>query len=218
MFISHKSNVIQQVHELEWQCRRLTKGLDKSEYSAWLDSVTTVTGTLPDTETTIDLSGETGYTIVECTDEDVNARLKQLDDYINRNRKPGEALVYNIKYYASKRDSEIVDVPAHTIAAHTDEDGKDVAEKDVAATYVQSHFIGDDSAKDARILADEWKLIRGERNRLLTNSDWTQGVDSPLASAKKTEWATYRTKLRTLPEDQKDKTTYADITWPSQPS
>ena len=208
MFISHKSNVIQQVHELEWQCRRLTKGLDKSEYWAWLDSVTTVTGTLPDTETTIDLSGETGYTIVECTDEDVNARLKQLDDYINRNRKPGEALVYNIKYYASKRDSEIVDVPAH----------KDDDENDVAETYVQSHFIGDDTVKDARILAEEWTQIRTERDRLLTSSDWTQANDTALASAKVTEWGTYRTKLRTLPEDQKDKTTYADITWPSQPS
>ena len=45
MYISHKSNVIQQVHEQEWQCRRMTKGLDKPEYWAWLDSVTTVTGT-----------------------------------------------------------------------------------------------------------------------------------------------------------------------------
>ena len=31
MFILHKSNVIQQVHETEWQCRRKTKGLSKSE-------------------------------------------------------------------------------------------------------------------------------------------------------------------------------------------
>ena len=41
MFISHKSNVIQQVHEVEWQCRRLTKGMTKSEYWAWLETVTT---------------------------------------------------------------------------------------------------------------------------------------------------------------------------------
>ena len=64
MFISHKSNVLQHIHETEWQCRRMTKGLDKPEYWAWLDSVTTVTGTDPDFETTIDYSGETGYTIV----------------------------------------------------------------------------------------------------------------------------------------------------------
>ena len=88
----------------------------------------------------------------------------------------------------------------------------------MAATYVQTHFIGDDSTRDARLLSDEWTRIRTERDRLLANSDWTQGADSPLTSAKKTEWATYRTKLRTLPEDQKAKKTYADITWPSQPS
>ena len=206
MFISHKSNVIQQVHEDEWQCRMLSKGMSTDEYWPWLESVTTVSGDPPDEKITVDYSGETGYTIVECTDENVEERLKQLDSYCSHTIDTGT--VYNIKYYASKRDSEIVDVPAHK-----DEDGKDVA-----ATYVQTHFIGDDSAKDARILAEEWRAIRRERDRLLTNSDWTQGSDSPLASGKKTEWGTYRTKLRTLPEDQKDKTTYASITWPSEPS
>ena len=210
MYISHKSNVLQQFHETEWNCRRRTKGLDKSEYWTWLDSVTS--GDPP----VVDYSGETGYTIVECTDEDVNARLNQLGDY--QHSSPETGTVYNIKYYASKRDSEIVDVEAHTIAAHKDEDGNDVAEKDVATTYVQTHFVGDDTAKDARILADEWTQIRRERDRLLANSDWTQGGDTPLASDKKTAWATYRTKLRDVPKDQKDKTTYASITWPSEPS
>ena len=206
MFISHKSNVIQQIHETEWQCRRNTKGLSKPEYWAWEE-------TIKDSDGVPDYSGESGYTIVECTDEDVETRLGQLNDYIT-----SVPTVYNIKYYATKRDSEIVDVEAHTIPAHKDEDGNDVAEEDVATTYVQTHFIGDDTAKDARILADEWTRIRTERDRLLANSDWTQGADSPLASAKKTEWATYRTKLRDVPKDQKDKTTLASITWPSEPS
>ena len=123
-----------------------------------------------------------------------------LDDYISTQ----EGTTYNIKYYTSKRDAEEI----------LDPDGKSFDPKQ----YISSHFIPDDSAKDARILPTEWKRIRAERDRLLTNSDWTQGADSPLASGKKTEWATYRTKLRTLPEDQKDKTTYASITWPSEPS
>ena len=202
MYIAHKSNVIQVINEVEWDCRRRAKGQTDSEYWEWLATITS--GDPP----VVDYSGETGYTIVECTDENVQERLVQLDEYINHNRLPGEALVYNIKYYASKRDSEIVDVPAH----------KDDDENDVAETYVQTHFIGDDTAKDARILAEEWTQIRTERDRLLTSSDWTQANDTALASAKVTEWGTYRTKLRTLPEDQKAKTTYADITWPSQPS
>ena len=62
-YISHKSNVVQQVDEQEWQCRRLTKGMSPSQYWAWLDSITT--------DGVPDYSGETGYTIVECTDENV---------------------------------------------------------------------------------------------------------------------------------------------------
>ena len=76
----------------------------------------------------------------------------------------------------------------------------------------------DDTAKAAWELAEEWKLIRAERTRLLAESDWTQGADSPLTDAKKTAWATYRTSLRTLPEDQNSKTKSSDITWPTQPS
>ena len=159
MFISHKSNVIQQIEELEWNCRRITKGLTKSEYWAWLDSVTS--GDPP----VADYSGETGYTIVECTDEDVQARLVQLSDYISST--PDTGTIYNIKYYASKRDAEeILDI-----------DGKSHDPKQ----YVQSHFVGDDSAKDARILSDEWTRIRRERDKLLADSDWTQANDTPVS-------------------------------------
>ena len=144
MYISHKSNVLQTVHETEWQCRRLVKGLDKSEYWTWIATITTQDENGNDVVT----YPSENFTIVECTDEDVSARLNQLGDYTSMEG------VYNIKYYASKRDSEIVDVLEHTIAAHTDEDGNDVAEEDVATTYVQTHFIGQDDTKDALILAE----------------------------------------------------------------
>ena len=195
MYLSHKSNVIQSVHETEWQCRRKTKGLDKSEYWPWLESITS--GDPP----VVDYSGETGYVIVECTDENVDVRLNQLNDYFYDYP---DGIVYNIKYYTSKRDAEEI----------KDIDGNSHDPKQ----YVSSHFVGDDTAKDARLLAEQWKLIRTERDKLLTNSDWTQANDTALASAKVTEWATYRTKLRTLPADQSSETTYADITWPPQPS
>ena len=196
MFISHKNNVIQHIHELEWNCRRKTKGMTKPEYWAWLETVTT--------DGVVDYSSETGYTIINCTDENVQQRLVQLNDYVSNTI---EGTTYNIKYYVSKRDSEIVDVPAHK-----DEDGKDVA-----TTYVQTHFIGDDTAKDARILADEWTNIRRERDKLLTESDWTQANDTPLSDADVAKWKTYRTSLRDLPSDQSSKTKYSDITWPTKP-
>ena len=78
--------------------------------------------------------------------------------------------------------------------------------------------VKDDAAVDAYKLSQVWKRIRAERNRLLSESDWTQGGDSPLTTQKKSDWAKYRTSLRTLPEDQSSKTKYSDITWPTKPS
>ena len=169
MFISHKNNVIQHIHEQEWQCRRLSKGMDKAEYWAWLETVTT--------DGVADYSSETDYSIVE-TEVDVEGlkRSGHITSDIG-------GKYYHLKWDASKKE-----------------------------------VVKDDDAKAAWELSEEWKSIRLKRDGLLTNSDWTQGAYSPLASGKKTEWATYRTKLRTLPEDQKAKKTYADITWPSQPS
>ena len=191
MFVSHKSNTIQYIHELEWQCRRMSKGMDKPEYWAWLETVTT--------DGVTDYSGETGYTIVECKDEDVQVRLAQLDDYISFPLPP-KTKEYNIKYYVSKRDAEeILDI-----------DGKSHSPKQ----YVQSHFVPDDTAKDKRILDEEWVRIRAERDRLLAETDWMTCSDSPtMSEANKT----YRQKLRDLPSDQSSKKTYSDITWPSKP-
>ena len=82
MFISHKSNVIQSIHEVKWQCRRLVKGLDKPEYWAWEE-------TIKDSDGVADYSGETGYTIVECLDENVQERLVQLNNYVSTTPQTG---------------------------------------------------------------------------------------------------------------------------------
>ena len=199
MFISHKNNTIQTIQETEWECRRISKGLTMPEYWAWIETITS------DDDPPVVTYPSEDFTIVECTDEDVPARLVQLGDYFHNSLETGKT--YNIKYYASKRDSEIVDVEAHK-----DEDGKDVA-----ATYIQSHFIKDDTAKDKRILDAEWVNIRTERDRLLAESDWTQANDTPLSDADVAKWKTYRTSLRDLPSDQSSKTKYSDITWPTKP-
>ena len=176
MFIAIKNTKILVINEVEWQCRRKAKGLDKSEYWVWLDSVTT--------DGVADYSGETGYTIVECTDENVQDRLGQLEDYVSNTI---EGTTYNIKYYATKRDSEI--------------DG------------VKSHFIKDDTARDKRILDEEWTQIRTERTRLLGDTDHHALSDQTLSDDMKT----YRKSLRDLPSAQSSKTKYSDITWPTKP-
>ena len=194
MFVSHKNNILLKLADTEWNCRSKSKGMTKPEYWSWIETITS--GDPPK----VTYPSE-DFTIIEIQDENVSMRLSELDSYVVNTP---NGITYNIKVYASKRNAEeILDI-----------DGKSHDPKQ----YVQSHFVPDDSAKDARILAAEWTNIRRERDKLLTESDWTQGGDSPLTSAKKTEWATYRTKLRDVPKDQKDKTTYASITWPSQPS
>ena len=43
-----------------------------------------------------------------------------------------------------------------------------------------------------------WEIVRSMRNNELTATDWTQMPDSPLTTAKKTEWAVYRQALRDI--------------------
>ena len=85
--------------------------------------------------------------------------------------------------------------------------------KDVPKVYVQSHFVGQDDTKDARLLADEWTQIRRERTRLIAETDHLALSDQTLSVGMKT----YRTKLRDLPSEQSSKTKYSDITWPTKP-
>ena len=185
MFISHKSNVIQQIHETEWQCRRLSKGLSKPEYWEWLATITS------DDDPPVVTYPSENFTIVECTDENVQERLAQLNDYIT-----SVPTVYNIKYYASKRNAEEI----------LDNEGKSHDPKQ----YVQSHFVPDDTAKEARLLADKWENIRSERNSKLAETDYLALGDNTLSTAMKT----YRSKLRSVPQDNSDPD---DITWPTKP-
>jgi len=179
MFISHKSNVLQTVHETEWQCRRLVKGLGKSEYWTWLTSVTS--GDPP----VVDYSGETGYTIVECTDEDVQTRLTQLGDYAATG-------VYNIRW----SDSKVSAVTGQ------DMDGEDIT--------IQTHFSGDESAKDARNLVWKWANVRSDRNSRLAETDHLALKDNTLSAGMKT----YRQALRDVPADNANPD---NITWPVKP-
>ena len=185
MYISHKSNVLQQVHETEWQCRRKSKGMSKPEYWAWEATITS--GDPP----VITYPSE-DFTIVECTDEDVWKRLAQLYDYVSNTV---EGKTYNIKYYASKRNAEEI----------LDSEGKSHDPKQ----YVSSHCVGDDSAKDARLLADKWANVRRDRDRKLAETDYLALGDNTLSTAMKK----YRQDLRDVPS-QSDPD---DITWPTKP-
>jgi len=77
---------------------------------------------------------------------------------------------------------------------------------------------------DLRTTSESYNLLRMKRDEKLSASDWTQFVDSPLNSSKKTEWATYRQALRDLPSNVTD-SNVKDIawkashsSWPTKPS
>jgi len=72
--------------------------------------------------------------------------------------------------------------------------------------------------------AEAMRLLRVERDRLLTVCDWVVLTDSPLSTSKKTEWKTYRQSLRDLPAsstptlDSNGNLDMSSVTFPTEPS
>ena len=68
--------------------------------------------------------------------------------------------------------------------------------------------------------AEPMKLLREERNRRISLTDWRAGSDLTLASA----WSTYRQALRDLPASASPKLNsnyeldLTSVTWPTEPS
>jgi hypothetical protein len=61
---------------------------------------------------------------------------------------------------------------------------------------------------------DPWGFIRGKRNKLLADSDWTQLADAPLIPEQKQAWTGYRQALRDLPSAF---ATIEEVVWPPAP-
>ena len=192
MFIAHKSNTLQSYSDTERECRMIAKGMSSTEYNSWIETVT-------DAEGVVDYSGETEYTIVEFTDENVKDIMGQLTEYISQ--EISVPISYNIKWQDDIGDAEELKDPF----------GKSKDPKG----YVQSHFVPDDSARDARILAKEWTRIRRERDKRIAETDWMMLSDTGTVSA---AWKNYRKALREIPQSQDSVKKFEDIDWPVKPS
>ena len=72
-------------------------------------------------------------------------------------------------------------------------------------------FLGmTDSEAEAAVSEGNWNIVRSERDKLLSKSDWTQGADVP--DSIKLAWQPYRQSLRNI-------TTQSDplnVTWPEE--
>jgi hypothetical protein len=79
------------------------------------------------------------------------------------------------------------------------------------AWYTQYSVADMDADAIATKDAEQAKVVRGQRNTKLAESDWTQLADS---AVDKSVWATYRQALRDVPSQ----TGFPwDVTWPTQP-
>ena len=103
--------------------------------------------------------------------------------------------VYNIKWSDSKVNCEEV----------LDIDGKSQSPK----VYVKSHFKGNNTAKNARLLADKWINVRRDRDNRLAETDYLALSDNTISG----DMQIYRQKLRDVPA-QAD---VDNITWPTKP-
>ena len=129
----------------------------------------------------------------------------------------------------SGEDYEIVETDAPLSYESTDEDGNTRTISFYESGYMRndgtysltwngSEIVKDDTAKAAHDLAEEWKQIRTERNRLLAETDWVVIKARENGGQVAEKWKTYRVGLRNIPSDQSDATKYSEITWPTKPS
>ena len=72
--------------------------------------------------------------------------------------------------------------------------------------------------------AEPYKLLREERNKLISETDWTQLKDIDLDIIRERNWKNYRQALRDLPSksnpklDGFGKLDMSSVTWPDKPS
>lgn len=59
----------------------------------------------------------------------------------------------------------------------------------------------------------EWKVVRGQRNFLLAECDWTQLPDAPLTNVQTANYAIYRQSLRDITNQENP----FEIVWPEKP-
>ena len=204
MILAIKDTKIIAIHEQEWQCRRNAKGISKSEYWTWLESVTSGDPPVPD------YSGE-DYEIVETdaplsyefTDEDGNTRTISFNEsgHIVSDL---DGTHYHLKWV--ENDDGVLLESGDKLLLETG--GKILDE------VVIKGIVKDDDALAAYQLAEKWKRVRQDRDRLLNETDWIVTKAKETSTNIPAAWKTYRQALRDVPS-QSDPD---NITWPTKPS
>ena len=99
--------------------------------------------------------------------------------------------IHAIQWYDDKGEIEYVDGTSNLVITDITPYNQCVTDWEAAKT----------KEAEANVYTDEqWQnWFREIRDELLLDSDWTQVSDNKLSDSKKTEWQTYRQKLRDMP-------------------
>ena len=92
----------------------------------------------------------------------------------------------------------------------------EVIERDAQPSLVDGEWRLGFTVRSANAQEIDFKAssVREERDRLLSECDWTQVSDSPLGSSSKSDWAAYRQALRDVTSQEGFP---FDVTWPAKP-
>lgn len=110
---------------------------------------------------------------------------------------------YDSQVGYSSYPPDIIDV---TSEYHNLLDGVNSKNKKIVVTNGLVHLVDKDS------VAVTWDQIRQKRNRLLSESDWTQMPD--VVNINKLDWAGYRSFLRNIPQTFSNP---EDVVFPEKP-
>ncbi len=83
----------------------------------------------------------------------------------------------------------------------------------IGMTYKSGSFVIPSVTSVDPTTAEHLVVLREKRNKLLVESDWTQGFDVPVGI--RTSWQSYRQNLRDLPGITTD---FGKVPWPTKPS
>ena len=123
-----------------------------------------------------------------------------------RNQKTGEYKWVSYQFDTSPFPTEVTDLYNRIIDKWTEyrQGQENDLERALEASFSQSTILN-------------WTKVALIRNFLLMDSDWTQLGDAPVTAEQKTQWQTYRQKLRDIPADQKNKSA-STVVFPITPT
>ncbi len=102
--------------------------------------------------------------------------------------------------YYEKKDGKIIKWTMSAEQASLEKMTNQCSEDDLICLNNGDYFL----RTEALDISEQQKAqeIRIKRNRLLSESDWTQTLDAPLTAQEREKWALYRQELRDITEQQ----------------